>query len=569
MGAAVSIGHRIPSGTLIAVLLLCAGSIVAQEGSSADPVQRLATVLGSVSPSREDRAAALQQRVEELRSFDELRRALLLREWRDGGDDPATAIENRKYREIIAGRVVQCLRQGLRHKDEGTQLEALRLMGTLEGSVCGPDGEPPARVLTADVLALLRDGTGAVRLSAARTLGRIGPDAVSAAPALGGLLRDPDPGLRTAAAESLNGIVDVATRRAAASADVPVTNAVREDAIRTACAVIPTAAPGLGDGQVVVRRRCVEVVARSAALLAELVPPVTPIQDADGWPAYQRTIHEEGTAVAPLVALLKAHASWLARAAGDVDPEVRLLARKALAETAEARWRLIRRSSSVLAAPENRTVAECQEQALTFLRDDLLMQGLREAIPALTTGVDDPDVRVRRATLDVLEAMAEGAVSAVPALALALSDRDRFVRWAAARSLGKVHPPRPETVVPALAALLGDTDLDLRLTAAASLREYGPQARTAVPALLTMSRSNDAELRAAAIRTLESVGSDDASALAVLNAALNDNDRRVRQLAEQALGRLGSSRDAINALLRPTRTEPEEKAVGSLGPKRD
>jgi HEAT repeat protein len=569
MRAAVRIGHRIHWGTLAAILLLCGGPLLAQEVSTADPVQRLAAALGTASSSVEDRAAALQERVEDLRSFDELRRALILRDWRDAGDDPALAIVDRKYREIIAGRIVQSLRQGLRHRDEGTQLEALRLMAGLDGAVCGPDGQPPARVLTADVLVLLHEGTGAVRLSAARTLGRVGPDAVSAAPGLGALLRDPDPGLRAAAAEGLTGIVGVATRRAAAGSDVPVTSAVREDAIRTACAVIPMAVLGLGDGQVVVRRRCVEVVGRSAALLAELVPTVTPLQDADGWPAYQQTIHDEFAAVAPLVAMFKAQGPWLARAAGDVDPEVRLLARKALAETAEARLRLIRRSSSVLAAPERLAVAKCQEQALTFLRDDPLMQGLRETIPALTAGVDDADIRVRRATLDVLEAMGQGAVPAIPALVHALSDRDRFVRWAAARALGMVHPLRPETVVPSLTALLSDGDPNLRMTAAASLREYGPQARTAVPALLTMSRSNDAEQRAAAIRTLESVGSDDASALAVLNAALNDTDARVRQLAEQALGRVGSSHEAINALLRPATTQPDPKTVGSLGPKRD
>jgi HEAT repeat protein len=568
MGAAIRIGHRIHWGTLAIVLLVCGGSVRAQEVSTADPVDRLAAVLGDASLSLEDRSAALQQRVDELRNFEELRRALSLRDWHDSGDDPTLAKVDRKYRGLVVGRVVQCLREALRRDDEGTRLEGLRLMAGLDGSVCGPDGQPPARVLTADVVTLLRDGTGAVRLSAARTLGKIGPDAVSAAPALGALLRDPDPGLRVVVAESLTGIVDVATHRAAASAEAPVTSAMREDAVRTACAVIPAAALGLGDGQIPVRRRCVEVVGRSAALLAALVPTVTSIQEADGWPAYQRTIHQEGTAVAPLVAMLKAHGPWLARAAGDVDPEVRLLARKVLAEIAEARLRLVQRNSSVLAGAERQVLTEFQEQAVTFLRDDPLMRGLSETIPALAAGVDDTDVRVRRATLDVLEAMGQDAVAAVPALVHALSDRDRFVRWAAARALGKVHPPRPETVVAALAALLSDADPDLRLTAATSLREYGSQARAAVPALLILSRSSDPEQRVAAIRTLESAGGDDASALTVLNAALNDNDARVRQLAEQALGRVGPSREAINTLLRPT-TPVEGKAVGSLGPKRD
>src|SRR5260370_1384457 len=124
MGAAIRIGHRIHWGTLMMVLLVCGGPVRAQEVSTADPVDRLAAVLCAASPSLEDRAAALQQRVEELRSFDELRRALSLHDWRDRGDDAALANVDRKYREIITGRIVQCLREALRRDDEGTRLEA-------------------------------------------------------------------------------------------------------------------------------------------------------------------------------------------------------------------------------------------------------------------------------------------------------------------------------------------------------------------------------------------------------------------------------------------------------------
>lgn len=537
----------------VALLLVCAAVVRSQDSSTVDPVNHLELLLESAPQSLEARDSELQARVSALRTFDELRRALLLRAWRDVGADPSLAAINQKHHEVVAGRIVSSLRRALRQEDVAVRLEALRLISSLDGTACGPDGMPPARGLTTDVIVLLRDGPAAVHVAAARALGRIGPDAVSAAPALAGLLRDPDPGLRVAAAEGLVGMLEVATTRAAGNGGA-ASPGMRDDLVRTACAVLPAAATGFGDGQASVRRRCVEAVGRSATLLASLTPLSSPVEETDGWPAHQRRVDDERAALESLVVALKTQTIALARYAADVDPEIRLATRQALDETAQARLRIIRRLASALTAPENQAVAESQLRILAFLREDPLLQGLQETLPALAVGIDDPDVRVRRATLDVLEAMGHGAASAIPTLVRALSDRDRFVRWAAARALGKVRPRQPETVVPYLAALLGDADPDLRVTAAASLREYGKLARSALPALLAAAQGRDPELRAAAIRTLETVGGEDAAALAVLNAALTDGDLRVRQVAEQALGRVGS-RDAIDAPLRPQATD--------------
>jgi HEAT repeat protein len=195
---------------------------------------------------------------------------------------------------------------------------------------------------------------------------------------------------------------------------------------------------------------------------------------------------------------------------------------------------------------------------------------LRQALPALAAGVqDDPDVQGRRAAIDVLEALGRQAAPAAPALLAALADRDRFVRWAAARALGKVRPTNTETVIPALTRLLKDGDLNLELAAVNALCAYGPGARAALPALTEAVRAPEPEMRLAVMRALECIGSDEAAWLAVLNAALTDPDGRVRQVAGELLEKVGPSRrEAANALLRPPAREGTgAKAVGSVRPR--
>jgi HEAT repeat protein len=94
-----------------------------------------------------------------------------------------------------------------------------------------------------------------------------------------------------------------------------------------------------------------------------------------------------------------------------------------------------------------------------------------------------------------------------------LSDPDRFVRWAAVRTLGRLAPREANLVVPAVARLLEDGDLDVEVAAATALERYGPQATDAVTALAQRSTHGDAEIRIAAMRVLVAIGNDAAPAL--------------------------------------------------------
>ncbi len=193
---------------------------------------------------------------------------------------------------------------------------------------------------------------------------------------------------------------------------------------------------------------------------------------------------------------LSAQAGGLVRALGDADARVRLGARQTLENLALARVRLLRRASSAVAAPSHAEVdRDAVARAARFLLDDPLLPGLRLALPALTAGVADPDLEARRAAIDALEALGRQADSAARALVAALGDQDRFVRWSAARALGKIRPAEVATVVPALARLVSDGDRDVALSALSALSAFGPGARAALPALLEAAQAPEAEVR--------------------------------------------------------------------------
>src|SRR5262249_10872919 len=115
---------------------------------------------------------------------------------------------------------------------------------------------------------------------------------------------------------------------------------------------------------------------------------------------------------------------------------------------------------------------------------DPLVQSLQAIVQTLAAGLGDADVRARRTIIDVLESLGAAGAPAGASLVPSLRDPDRFVRWAAARTLGKIAPVAAETAVPGLAELLMDQDLDLRLTAALALERYGPTSKAAVPSLI-------------------------------------------------------------------------------------
>jgi HEAT repeat protein len=533
-------------------LLVAASAAGAQEPEPrprVDPVELLGQALRSPSHRAAARDAQLKSAVERLRTSDDLLRALRLNDWRDHDIDESLAAVDARHRAAVVERFQRAVRAALHKDDLEGRKAALKTIGALDPTLAGQGGEPLARAFTGDLAGLTRTGPAALRELAARTLGRSHPEPAAAAAALGELLKDPDPHLRTVAAEALGALVATALRLDPSRMGC---DGGHEDAVRAGCAAVMPAAGGLGDSSAEVRRRCAEALAAAAEALAALTADAATADEVEDWTEYQHGAEAERAELQPLAVALRGRCGELARAAGDADAQVRVLARHALEGVAEARLRLLRRAASAVAPPEDEGDATSGRRSAAYLLEDPLLPGLREALPALTAGVEDTDVKGRRAAIDVLEALGRQAASAAPALVGALNDRDRFVRWAAARALGKVRPANAELAVAPLARLLADPDGDLRLAAAAALGAYGPGARAALPALVDAAKSSEPELRLAALRALESIGSDDDAALTVLNAALGDSDGRVRRAAADALQKVSPARrEAVDALLRP------------------
>jgi HEAT repeat protein len=541
--------------TWLCVCLLATGFAQGQEPEPQpriDPLHQLAQALRASLRGPAPRDAQLRVAVERLHSLDDLRAALLLTGWRDRDPDENLAIVDARHRAVVVGRFQRELRAALRQPELDSRLSALKIIAGLDLRMLGNGETPLARDFTADVVEMTRTGPVTLRELAARTLGKIDAEPTVAAAALGALLRDPEPRLRIVAAESLGNLTTTALRLSPAGV---CDEHARTEAVAAGCAALPVAVGGLNDAAAEVRLACVEVLASAAQALAHVVAEPPDSEELDDWTAYQTDVEQERETVRPLIAALKDQSQTLARAAADGDSRVRIAARHALESVAGARLRLMARASSAVAPPEGQGDAEVAARSAKFLLDDPLLAELRQALPALTAGVDDADVESRRAAIDVLEAMGRNAAPATPALVGALTDRDRFVRWSAARALGKVRPGDAEAVVAALARLLGDGDCDVRIAAAGALTAYGPGARAALPALVTAAQAREPELRLAAVRALDRIGSQDTAALAVLNAALSDGDPRVRRTAEEAL-------------LRPSpRNESPMKTVGSVQPR--
>lgn len=160
----------------------------------------------------------------------------------------------------------------------------------------------------------------------------------------------------------------------------------------------------------------------------------------------------------------------------------------------------------------------------------------RQAFGPLANQLDSPNATVRRNAawaIGELTAMRPGErSSAVPQLITLLSDRDEWVRMAAARALGEVRDHRS---LDGLIAQLGDDNWRVRQVATWALSEM-KNAR-AVAALCTVLLSDvRAEVRRGAAEALGEISS--AEALPSLKQALNDAEPTVSAKAAWAISEI-------------------------------
>ncbi len=166
--------------------------------------------------------------------------------------------------------------------------------------------------------------------------------------------------------------------------------------------------------------------------------------------------------------------------------------------------------------------------------------GRLEAIPALTQSMRDPEVKVRRASVDALRAYTSS--EAVDGLLVGLLDGDKSIRREALTSLLEVYAGAGN-------AELGGSSLSWitggrkRTPGLNGLVPVDPRVVDGVAGRL---QDEESSLRRRAAYTLGVLGAE--AGVAPLSAALFDGDKGVQRETVMALGKIGS--DAAGAALR-------------------
>jgi HEAT repeat protein len=538
-------------------------------------------VIGDNPADLRSREVILTRLINNLHTISELHRALALEDWLDKEQDISVRPEARvdqKIRDEVGKRYIDAVGASLKSTTPLRQIAAADLLSDLGTNLRGIGAQQADareglnRVFGPDLAQLLKGGDPRVEAAAARALGNINPEAKVAVPALAQLLKSSNVVLRRAAAASLRNLVKNLTQLVSGKGKGPTPRAAsRDELVHTAVAVAPVAASGLENSDTDVRRLSAEALLECAAALSEMVQEPeknlrpftdgrqpTPDELAE-IQALRRALARERAQLAPLAKALGNQAPKLVQAMRDPDAQTRLMARKALEEMGNAFQRQERREASVPNLGETGKTGQGRGEEQSSLNqaeqpafpNAPLIKTLDESMRTLVRGLRDPDLAIRLTTIDALEMFGDAARPVAPELAAALCDPNAFVRWAAARTLGKIAPVAPELVVPRLANLLNDPDLDLRMVAANSLGAYGPTATAAVPALTRTVGTGDGEVRRTAMLALASIGPENArAAIPAITEELTHHNPRVRQMAAQVLGRFGPlARSAEPALL--------------------
>jgi hypothetical protein len=514
------------------------------------------------------RRRTLEARVAALTRLPDLREALLLPDWRDEDANSDVADIDRAVRAQVAERLENGLHDVFRAGNMPSRVAAINMVREVAVAMRGALVlGSVSRSFEADLADLCRSGAEpCLRSAAGQALAQLGGDPAVAARALCVLFESDDVALRRAASEAILSLALGSTQSIRRPNGTTVEPA-RGRVLALAQAVIPVVGGGLADPDGQVRRHSAESLQCVALAVAKQVREPR-AGDGDDAPDADRPRQEDadGADLLPLAAQLKDQSASLSNALNDPDSEVRVAARRALEELATTSARLQGRPASapVVTTVGYWTAAGEHDSALQVQPVSPVSDRIHAALPALAAGLNDRDVKARRAAIDALEGLGADA-AALPALMGALHDKDRFVRWGAVRTLGKIPGPEAARAVPSLVPLLADPDFDVRLATADTLRRFGPAAEAAVPDLARAVGRGDAVMRLAAMQALEGIGLGARPAIPALADALSAPDARVRQAAAKLLGRFGPAAFEFEDVLRLAVNDPDPDVRRAVG----
>jgi len=390
------------------------------------------------------------------------------------------------------------------------------------------------------------------RIMAAYVIGKIGPDAKDAGPAL---VRARDGGsnkLKKAAALAIERIGYEEPKP-----KEPLTCDIKK--------AVPRMIEALEGGEVEEKLTAISCLAGMGVRASRAVPHIAGLmssKDARVKAAAEKAILELGRAK------VKSTAEPLSEIIRDGDKglQTRADAAKALAEigTRKARRVLVgmfgdKDVSHILIA---KTITDLGKGASQFVPELLL---------ALRKGNEDE----RSGAVFVLGQMGKTAYSALPRLRKMLKSDDADLRSKAEYLIGKIKPDskvaggtkekkKTEKVDPAIAEYLagiGDPDFGKRLAAAKALLAMGDAAAPAVPGLVEALESGDENARASAVYVLGRLGKVAYPALPKLKKMLKSDDADLRSKAEYLIGKIKPGSKVAGGTKEKKKTEKVDPAI--------
>ena len=561
-GEVMSGTYRNWIGILMAAILFAGVALCAD-----DPVEDLRQTLAKGSddnvPEAVDyRRTKTREVLLRIKTIGQMRRALVLDEWKT---DPGRVINPQikavdiEMRSQLGERMVRAMKAAVDRGDPNSGIAVANQIAELGPTVRAleeKDRNGFSRGLTPLVARLCADRDLGVRQEALRAIGNINGVPSAVAEVLKNTLKsDPEVGPKRIAADGLQQMIKVVSHLQRQGQTTTGVEADTKDLIETLRQVIPVAAAGLDDGDSEVRALCLNAVREAAQILSELMnvpkdfrrnyfPPVdralSKIEREKIVAAYE-LVARDFALVKPAQDAIRAESARISVALGDPESRVRLAACQAFEGLANARLSMIRRANNL---PSLKNVKEGLEKTPVEITKNVtfLDAFIARDLPRVEVLLRDPDIMIRRSSAEILERLEEKGIPALAGVVLAMQDRDRMVRWTAARAvgtMGKLPPDQNPAAVAGLAKLLSDSDLNLRIAAAYSLEAMGPVAADAIPALGEAIRVGDVEVRQACMYALIKMGSRAVEALPALIEALKSNDSRVLKIACETIAEIG------------------------------
>jgi len=519
-----------------------------------DPLDKLEKILLEKHPKR---AEQLAEQIDKLRISD-LRRALSFKWLRE--DD--------QWRRAVGKKLAADLQVAAKSKDRNVRLAVANLIAEM-----GPKKVPAldwpkdtagfARSLAPIVVTLVGDSDMEVSWEALRALGTINADPKIAVPEFKKVLQMEvdSPASHRLAADGLKRLLLVAAhlynKGLPVAENVKVSVSLKEllDIARQVVPAIGSASAagaraGLYDPDFEVRVLLLEALeASAAAFIGDDFRTLG--EDEKGAKekikGYYERVTEINSLLQDLGELVQRKTKGkseelLTRAIQDGDVRVQRAGISALEEMGRLRARMLKHVASLPAIegePTPKVNPAFNEK----------IEGMVLKAAAL---LRSPDLSVRRSAMHFLEDLEDRAEPALDLLIERLEDPDRFLRWAAARTLANLPVDKAAKAVPALRRVLSYPDMDVRLAAVATLVHLEELAKDALPELEKgiLQQHRDPEYRLAVMKALISIGPvNSIPAIPTVVKALKDGDARVRRTAAEVLGKFGPlARQAIPAL---------------------